>query len=229
MQQNIKNLIIWIMVSISLCGGGYYLISLYTSSAMKFQITIYVLLSLYSIELILLYFLWEKFRKLINQYTIFISIVSLMIPIIFFCIRGSFNVYLNSSEAENNIKQNTHYNYKLIEQLEKKIKNDPGVFLWNDFNSDIYKKYLEYISQNYSEECREGYLRVIYEITQLNNINKSKRELIVVRTQPLVNALQAQEYSKIRNELAEDQIKLIPNIKLNLSFVMNNCQDFKQR
>lgn len=224
-----SNITLGIIIFIACLLLGGVVSIFYVLSTSMIQILIFLILFSYVLTLILLYIFSNSFKDYINQRATSITVIFLMAPIIIFSFQLILQTFLSTLEAEMGIKQSTHYNYELLKIVKVEMENNPGVIIWSDFDSSVYLKYLDYILKNYSEECRGKYLTAIYEINQFNNIGKLNRELPIAKIQSLASAIQVREYLEVVKELAPVQARLISDIELDLSFVMNHCQDLKQR
>ncbi|MDO8611173.1 MAG: hypothetical protein Q7R95_11660 [bacterium] len=224
-----SNITLGIIIFIACLLLGGVVSIFYVLSTSMVQILIFLILFSYVLTLILLYIFSTSFKDYINQRAASITVVFLMAPIIIFSFQLILQTFSSTLEAEMGIKQSTHYNYELLKIVRVEIESDPNVIIWSDFDSGIYQKYLDYILKNYSEECAGKYLTTIYEINQFNNIGKLNRELLIAKIQSLASTIQVREYLELVNDLVQDQVRLISDIESDLSFVMNHCQDLKQR
>ncbi len=202
-----------------------FFIGAYVLLTTKNQFSLFAILFGYSVVFILLYTLSKEFKAFVNRNTSLITIISILIPLSIFSFQISSEIFYNTFVAEDSIKDSNHLNYRFIEGIEKEIKDQAPLFKMNNLN---YLKYYDYISKNYSFDCKNRYAGLIVDIDQFNEVTHLRNELMIVRLQ-LNSESQIKDYNDLYKGHANLQFENLPHMKENLAFLMNNCQDFKQR
>ncbi|OGW84818.1 MAG: hypothetical protein A3A81_07960 [Omnitrophica bacterium RIFCSPLOWO2_01_FULL_45_10b] len=120
-----------------------------------------------------------KSTEWINRHHVFITVLSILIPITLFSWRQvqSGNEKLLQSEVV--LKEENSRN---IEQLRLIVEGneDPATIYWMDFSTRAYKEKWDYIHLNQSQDCKNLYATLTLQLDALNKINETRRALVLI-------------------------------------------------
>lgn len=169
-------------------------------------------LLVYTSTLILTYIYLSYINKTdwINKHQSFITIISILIPIILFCWQQATDKTSTYLKYEISLIEENNRNISHLQSITNDLKNNSRTVFWRDFSTDKYKQYWDYIYLNYSQDCKNLYANLTIQLDVLNKINQIRRELMLVTnnlheqmlhaastTQPIFNNI----ISKCQNNL----------------------------
>jgi hypothetical protein len=140
------------------------------SKILLFLIWLFICIYLY-----LDYIIIEKINK--NQSLI--VILGVLITIFLFSFQQVLNEKKLFIEQLAFLKEDNNRNNYHIKSIFTDIKNNPYVIFWRNFYTDNYKEYWDYISSNYSQNCKDLYADLTMRFDILNNIIKTRNDLLI--------------------------------------------------
>ncbi len=82
---------------------------------------------------------------------------------------------------EISLKEENNRNISHLKSIVHDLPHDKNTLFWRDFSLSSYQQYWDYISLNYSQECKNLYAAMTINLGEINNINNSRRALAVTR------------------------------------------------
>lgn len=159
--------------------------------------------------LVYIYFVYITSGEWINRHQAFLAVLGILIPIILFWWQQAANESKLFMSREVSLNEENNRNINHLQDIIASLKNDPKTIFWRDFSTDKYKQYWDYIHLNYSQECKNLYANITIQLDVLNNINKMRRELLL-----------------IPNDFYKDMLKFASNTEPIFDDIVRKCQKF---
>lgn len=210
---------------------GSFVISTYVASVSTFLVSIFVSIFAYVMTFILFSLFSKNFRTMLEKYSTLVTILGVILPVLLLSLQVASETLLTSINAEASIKDGNHLNAQIL----KIVLSEDGALVpvvedhsFLELNSDLYRSNYEYISHNYSLECRSAYINMMLLADQYNEINRLRHELSISKLE-LSNASALDSALEMEKYFSDTSLKIASSTRENLMFAIGNCQDLKQR
>lgn len=182
----------------------------------------------YLVTLVFFFVFSSKALALLKHSANILVVFGVLIPVVLFVLQFSVETSRSSLSAENAIKQANQNTETFSSFALNNIEKTPEKYFWKDFDVRPYIENWPYLSENYSAECKTAYIKLTDAMMQFNSINQQRKSLDIERIQ-VDNDLQVDRFVGLGEEYAKEQSLLLRYAKSLVSFVVGNCQEFKQR
>lgn len=154
------------------------------------SVSLFLISTIYVLWIVTLYVYLESkgLGNWLNKHQVFITFLGVVFPIMLFFFHDSVQSITEFKKYEVVLKEENSRNITHLESIVTDLTRDPSTIFWRDFYIDSYKQYWDYIHLNYSQECKNLYAELTIGLGLLNNMNQTRRELILVQSKvPPVN------------------------------------------